>query len=103
MNIFSQTLLSQGLQGGRQAAQELTKGIAEYLSQEEIQVFGRLSFWVTVYVNKRELLNTLVSEGLCTADQFESFTSGLSQASPRFLLVDVGTGKDGADSKIKGM
>jgi len=100
-NVFSQSLLSQGHQGGRQAAQELTKGIAEFLSQEEIQVFGRLSFWVTVYVNKRELLNNLVGEGLCTADQFEAFTSGLSQASPRFLVVDVGTGKDGADTKIK--
>ncbi|KAI0952604.1 hypothetical protein AcV7_008352 [Taiwanofungus camphoratus] len=100
-NIFSQSLLSKGLQGGCKAAQELTKGIAEYLSQEEMQVFGRLSFWVTIYFNKRGLLNMLREEGLCTTEQFEAFMSGLSQASPRFLVVDVGPAKDGAEVKIK--
>ncbi|GBE79330.1 hypothetical protein SCP_0205280 [Sparassis crispa] len=100
-NIFSQSLLAQGQQGGRQAAQELTKKIAEYLSQEEVQVFGRLSFWVTIYFNKRRLLNLVLGEALCTADQLEGFLSGLSQASPRFLLVDIGQGKDDVDVKIK--
>ncbi|PCH41297.1 hypothetical protein WOLCODRAFT_89178 [Wolfiporia cocos MD-104 SS10] len=100
-NIFSPSLLAQGHHGGRQAAQELTKGIAEYLSQEEVQIFGRLSFWVTIFFNKRGLLHTLQSEGICTAEQFEAFISGLSQASPRFLLVDVGPGKEGANVKTK--
>ena len=103
MNIFSPALLKQGLQGGRQAAQELTKNIAEFLSQEEVQIFGRLSFWVTIYFNKRGLVNMLREEGICAPDQFETFMTGLSQASPRFLLVDVGPGKDGSDVKIKGM
>ena len=91
------------MQGGRQAAQELTKNIAEFLSQEEVQIFGRLSFWVTIYFNKRGLVNMLREEGICAPDQFETFMTGLSQASPRFLLVDVGPGKDGSDVKIKGM
>ncbi|KAH9938530.1 uncharacterized protein B0H18DRAFT_1134244 [Fomitopsis serialis] len=101
MNIFSPMLLAQGLQGGRQAAQELTKSIAEFLSQEEVQVFGRLSFWVTIYFNKRGLVNMLRDEGICGPEQLEAFMSGLSQASPRFLLVDVGPGKDGSDVKIR--
>jgi len=101
MNIFSPTLLAQGMQGGRQAAQELTKSIAEFLSQEEVQVFGRLSFWVTIYFNKRGLVNMLREEGICGPEQLEAFMSGLSQASPRFLLVDVGPGKDGSDVKIR--
>ncbi|TFY52261.1 hypothetical protein EVJ58_g10116 [Rhodofomes roseus] len=100
-NIFSPTLLSQGHQGGRQAAQELTKNIAEFLSQEEVQVFGRLSFWVSIYFNKRGLMNMLRDEGICGPEQLEAFMSGLSQASPRFLLVDVGPGKDGSDVKIR--
>ncbi|OCH90721.1 hypothetical protein OBBRIDRAFT_583390 [Obba rivulosa] len=100
-NIFSPVLLSQGHQGGRQAAQDLTKGIAEYLSQEDVQVYGRLSFWVTIYLNKRGLLSVLLEENICTADQFDGFISGLSQASPRFGVVDVGMGKDGPDVKIK--
>ncbi|OBZ76776.1 hypothetical protein A0H81_03973 [Grifola frondosa] len=98
-NVFSRTLLEQGHQGGRQAAQELTKGIAEYLSQEDVQVFGRLSFWVTIYFNKRGLLNMLLDEGICSAEQFEAFLAGLGQASPRFLLIDVG--REGTDAKIK--
>lgn len=102
-NIFHPSLLVQGQQGGRQAAQELTKAIAEYLSQEEAQVFGRLSFWVTVYYNRRGLLSALQNESICNGEQFEGFLSGLSQASPRFHLVDVGPGRDGTDVKIKGM
>ncbi|EMD40621.1 hypothetical protein CERSUDRAFT_111202 [Gelatoporia subvermispora B] len=100
-NIFHPSLLSQGHQGGRQAAQDLTKGIAEYLSQEDVQVYGRLSFWVAIYFNKRGLLSVLLEENLCNTEQFEGFISGLSQASPRFSVVDVGMGKDGPDSKIK--
>lgn len=100
-NIFHPSLLVQGQQGGRQAAQELTKAIAEYLSQEEAQVFGRLSFWVTVYYNRRGLLSALQNESICNGEQFEGFLSGLSQASPRFHLVDVGPGRDGTDVKIK--
>ncbi|EPT02778.1 hypothetical protein FOMPIDRAFT_1117310, partial [Fomitopsis schrenkii] len=101
MNIFSPALLKQGLQGGTQAAHELTKSIAEFLSQEEVQIFGRLSFWVTIYFNKRGLVNMLRDEGICAPDQLEAFMTGLSQASPRFLLVDVGPGKGGSDVKIR--
>ncbi|KAF7983962.1 hypothetical protein HWV62_18390 [Athelia sp. TMB] len=91
-----------GQQGGRQAAQQITKGIAEYLSDEDIQVFGRgLSFWVTVYFNKTGLLNALASHDICTPEQFESFCVGFSQASPRFLMIDVGYGKDAVEFKIR--
>jgi hypothetical protein len=92
-----------GQQGGRQAAQQITKGIAEYLSNEDIHVFGRgLSFWVTVYFNKLGLLNTLVGHDKCTVEEFESFCVGFTQASPRFLLIDVGHGTDGVNSKMRG-
>lgn len=101
-NIFTESLLIQGQHGGRQAAQKVTKGIAEYLSNEDVHVFGRLSFWVTVYFNKSGLLDTLVGHNKCTAEQFEAFCVGFSQASPRFLMIDVGPGKEAADCKIKG-
>jgi len=100
-SIFRQHLLAQGFQGGRHAAQELTKKIAEYLSQEGVQVYGRLSFWITIYINKRRLLGILPNEGICTGEQLDSFLSGFSQASARFLVVDVGQGKDDVDVKLK--
>jgi hypothetical protein len=48
------------------------------------------------------LLDTLTGHDICTREQFEAFLVGFSQASPRFLLVDVGYGKEAADAKIKG-
>lgn len=72
-NIFTRDLLAQGQPGGRIAAQHLTKGIAEYLSNEDVHIFGRLSFWVTVYYNKAELADSLRSNNICTMEQFEAF------------------------------
>ena len=39
---------------------------------------------------------------LGSADQFEQFVMGFNQAAPLFSFVDVGIGKEAADSKIKG-
>ncbi|KAF5388138.1 hypothetical protein D9615_000264 [Tricholomella constricta] len=100
-NIFIRDLLVQGQQGGRAAAQQLTKSIAEYLSNEDVHIFGRLSFWITVYYNRLELDDLLRTHKVCTPEQFEGFLAGFSQSSPRFLMVDVGFIKDFADTKIK--
>jgi len=66
-----------------------------------MNVFGRLSFWVSVFVTKKRLLEALRAHEICTDEQFEAFMMGFSQASPRFLIVDVGGGKDATDVKIK--
>lgn len=71
--MFCTSLLSQGFRGGNEAAKQLTKVIAEYLANESVQVVRGLSFWVTVYFNKSEVLNTLLGHELCTEEQFESF------------------------------
>ncbi|KIJ70233.1 hypothetical protein HYDPIDRAFT_121815 [Hydnomerulius pinastri MD-312] len=98
--IFTESLLRQGHEGGRQAAQQLTKAVAEYLTSEDVHVLGRLSFWITIYYNRTGLSSVLERHQLCTPEQFEAFIMGFSQASPRFLLVDVGYGKDATFSKI---
>jgi len=100
-NNFSQELLMQGLQGGRQAAQHLTKRIAEYLYQEDIQVFNRLSFWITLYVNRESLLESLLGHNICTADQLHGFLTGFSDASPRFQVIEVGPGSGAVDAKLR--
>lgn len=101
-NIFNRSLFSLGHHGGKQAAEQLTKGIAEFLSQEDVQVFGRISFWITIFLNRRAVLETLLVNSCCTAEQFDAFWSGFSQASPRFQLVEVGSAKDAVTAKIKG-
>jgi hypothetical protein len=51
-NVFDTAFLSQGQNGGRQAGQQLTKSIAEYLSHlEDVNIDGRVSFWV-IFLSK---------------------------------------------------
>jgi 3-deoxy-D-manno-octulosonate 8-phosphate phosphatase KdsC-like HAD superfamily phosphatase len=71
--IFDREFLVQGYQGGRAAAQQLTQSIAEQLSTEEVQVYGRLSFWITIYLNKAQVAEDLVGNNLCSQEQFQGF------------------------------
>ncbi|KAJ7591209.1 hypothetical protein C8J56DRAFT_935005 [Mycena floridula] len=98
--LFKPEYLAQGEQGGAEAAQHLTKVIAEHLSTEDVHIFGRLSFWITIYLNKRDYLKWLVAEDICNADQFNAFLAGFSRASPRFLMIDCFNQGD-IDSKIQ--
>jgi hypothetical protein len=100
--IFNDLLLRQGHEGGRQAAQQLTRAVADYLTSEDIHVLGRLSFWVTIYFNKAVLAGVLERHKLCSPEQLDAFIMGFSQSSPRFILVDVGYGKDATFTKITG-
>lgn len=120
-DTFSPSLVSQGIQGGRQMGQQLARSVVDYLAQEKVQFLGRPSFWVTIYLNKvrmhayiwcitltPDLLqsgmsDTLVRQGACTADQFEQFCVGFSQSSSRFLVVDTGPDEDSATEKVKGV
>ncbi|KAI6164734.1 hypothetical protein EDD17DRAFT_308926 [Pisolithus thermaeus] len=98
--IFNDALLRQGHEGGRQAAQQLTKAVAEFLTRENVHTLGHLSFWITVYYNRLGLINVLERHKLCSPEQFEAFVMGFSQTSPRFSLVDVGYGRDATFTKI---
>ncbi|KAJ7783827.1 hypothetical protein DFH07DRAFT_206463 [Mycena maculata] len=72
----------------------LTKGLTDYAQM------GRAQVWLTVYLNKIGLLETLVSQNVCTKEEFEEFCLGFIQG-PLFAIVDVGHGKEAADAKIK--
>ncbi|KJA30077.1 hypothetical protein HYPSUDRAFT_125737 [Hypholoma sublateritium FD-334 SS-4] len=99
--FFNQELLIQGYAGGRAAAQQLTQVIAEQLTNEEAHVYGRLSFWITIYLNKTDLAEDLVANNICSQEQFHAFLIGFTQASPRFTTVDIGQSKDALEAKIK--
>ncbi|KAI0778162.1 hypothetical protein BD413DRAFT_684062 [Trametes elegans] len=103
-NIFSSDLIKQGQAGGRQAAALLTKGLTDHLASiepSESSVPSRGQVWLTIYCNKSGLVETLTSNGVCTVEEFEAFMLGFNQSSPLFSIVDVGNGKEAADSKIK--
>ncbi|KAF9534147.1 hypothetical protein CPB83DRAFT_843756 [Crepidotus variabilis] len=99
--VFSPNLLAQGYSGGRTAAQQLTQRIAAQLSSEDVQVYGRLSFWTTIYFDRMELADDLAASKLCSHEQFHAFITGFTQASPRFSMVDTGRGKENLEAKIQ--
>ncbi|CAA7259550.1 unnamed protein product [Cyclocybe aegerita] len=99
--VFNRELLTQGYTGGRAAAQELTQAIAGQLSNEEVHVYGRLSFWITIYCNKTALVEDLIASNICSRDQFQAFLAGFTQASPRFSTIDAGHNKEALEGKIR--
>lgn len=99
--LFKKELIVQGYQGGRLAAQIITQTIAEYLANEDIHVFGRLSFWINIYFNKTALKEFFLEAHYCTPDQFDDFIAGFTHASPRFLAIDGCNSKDAIEAKIR--
>jgi hypothetical protein len=79
----------------------LSKGINDYLEAAQ-DGLGRGQLWITVYMNKRGLAETLAATNHCTLDEFDEFVIGFNQSSPLYSIVDVGNGKEAADAKIKG-
>ncbi|KAF9498546.1 hypothetical protein BDN71DRAFT_1465890 [Pleurotus eryngii] len=102
VNPFHDDLVARGFEGGQTAAQELTRTIAEYLTNEGAKIMSNnISFWTTVFFNKTALLDHYVSEQICSRETFKNFNAGISQASTRFAMVDVGPFKDVAEAKIR--
>lgn len=60
--------------------------------------------WVYVFLNRRGLGDTFGRLGLLAAKaKFEEFIMGFNQAAERFIMLDVGSAKEAADAKIKGI
>lgn len=100
--IFSKDLISQGQQGGRLAARTLSDSIMQFLSAN----YGARPYqlWVYLFYNKRGLTDTFNRVGLGSlCKTFEDFVVGFNQATERFVMVDVGSMKEAADVKLKGM
>lgn len=93
--------MSQGQEGGLEAARMLTEKIRQSLSHDH--GYEQFQLWVYLFYNKRGLLETFARVGLSAAKQkFEEFIMGFNQAAERFVMVDVGGSKEAADAKIKG-
>ncbi|PBK69703.1 hypothetical protein ARMSODRAFT_1018456 [Armillaria solidipes] len=98
--IFASELIAQGLAGGHVAAQKLSDSILQHLGAN----YGanQYQLWVYIFYNKRGLVETFGRLGLTTLKiKFDDFAMGFNQAAERFLMVDVGNGKEAADAKIK--
>lgn len=98
--IFNPALLTQGQQGGYAAAQQLTQRIAEQMVGEDIESVGRLSFWVTLFFNRVQLMDALTGNNICTQEQFEAFLAVSCCVIPAFSNIDTREGIHSGISQV---
>ncbi|TVY31844.1 hypothetical protein LSUB1_G008757, partial [Lachnellula subtilissima] len=96
--LFNETLISQGLEGGKQAANALRNSVLQNCGElaDEIEVIAK------VCANMSGLAKAMRRDGsLANPDDLRDFTLGFTQGKASFDFIDVGHGKERADSKIK--
>lgn len=77
------------------AAKMLTDAVRDYLRRE-------VDLSVYLFYNEKGLAGTLQSSRMKEAhDGLDDFVIGFNQSCRRFLMVDVGYGKEEADVKLK--
>ncbi|KAF2272653.1 uncharacterized protein EI97DRAFT_202007 [Westerdykella ornata] len=99
--IFREELIQAGEEGGRKAAQLLHQAILNHIHDEMPNILSDVKVVCRIYANVRGLADTLVRVGAVPdIDTVEQFTRGFTRGRTLFDFVDVGPGKDRADSKI---
>ena len=100
MTQFNKEYIKQGIEGGKQAAAALRNIILEQCGDltDEIEIMAK------VCTNLSGLSKALLRDGsIDSPDVFRDFTIGFTQGKASFEFVDVGHGKERADSKIRGI
>ncbi|KAJ1301047.1 hypothetical protein OPQ81_003466 [Rhizoctonia solani] len=92
--IFNERLLTQGVEGGREAACTLRQHIASHYN-------GNADILVHVFFNREGLGSTIKKYLSITSPVFSAFINGFNTASPLMSMLDVGAGKEAADAKIR--
>lgn len=100
--IFQDQLLRGVIHGGSEAGHLLHSEIKRHI-QERHEGSGHWAIMVQIYANFEGLARKLVSIGMLrTTGEFDAFAKSFNLSQPLFNLVDVGSGKERADHKIKG-
>lgn len=96
---FKDTFIRQGLEGGKRAAYALRTAILAQCGEHasEMEVMAK------VCANISGLSKAMRRDGSIEIESdFKDFTLGFTRGQASFDFVDVGHGKERADSKIKG-
>ncbi|KAB2108869.1 hypothetical protein AG0111_0g2978 [Alternaria gaisen] len=102
--IFCDKYLSDGEQGGRRAALDLSAAVQEYVDNECNDIPYGARIVCRIYANVRGLGDVLVRKGVYQdPSEFEKFVRGFTRGRTLFDFIDVGAGKDRADEKIIGL
>lgn len=95
-------LLSASRDGGSDAAHRLHQEIRAHILRQ-YETAGQWSIMVQIYANLEGLGRKLSSVGIIkTPQDLHAFARSFSLNQPLFSFVDVGSGKERADHKIKG-
>lgn len=96
---FHEDLIHKGLEGGKYAANAIRDTVLEQCNElaNEMEVMAK------VCANVTGLTKAMQRDGsLENSTELRDFTLGFTQGKASFDFVDVGHGKERADSKIKG-
>ncbi len=99
--IFAPELILKKQEGGRLAAQQLSESIHYHNPSAQ-----PCHLWTFIFFNKRGLMETFARAGgefRGVREALDEFVLAFNQSSERFMMVDVGSGKEAADAKIKGI
>lgn len=97
---FHESFIRQGIEGGKKAAYTLRNVILEHVKDNP----GDYEVVARVICNMTGLAKALKRDGCIENESdFKDFTLGFTQGKATFDFIDVGYGKERADSKIRGM
>ncbi|EIN10580.1 hypothetical protein PUNSTDRAFT_142559 [Punctularia strigosozonata HHB-11173 SS5] len=94
--IFAQEFLAEGHAGGINAAKKLMKDVREYLAPD-----NDVDVWAYIFYNHSGLAYALARGGYAERSLFDDFVTGFNRADERFLMIDVGGGKELADARLR--
>jgi hypothetical protein len=95
---FQDQWITQGIEGGKRAAYTLRSAIAEICDDNG----GDVEVMAKAVANINGLSRAMGREGTIQDGDMKEFALGFTQAKASFDFIDVGYGKERADSKIKG-
>ncbi|KAI9689708.1 MAG: hypothetical protein M1820_010078 [Bogoriella megaspora] len=98
--LFDEALLKAGKEGGAEAAYRLLTEIKKYMC-ERFEGAGSWAIMVQIYVNLEGLGRKLAAIGITSPMDLHAFTRAFSLNQPLFSIVDVGSGKERADHKLR--
>ncbi|KAI9890944.1 MAG: hypothetical protein M1814_003445 [Vezdaea aestivalis] len=100
--LFTDDFLKFGEQGGREAAKKIHNIAQDYIALE-LPKLSNYRIIARVYANLKGLADALYRAGVIEHQQkMIEFARGFTSSKPLFDFIDVGTGKDRADSKMTG-
>lgn len=101
--LFKEEFIRQGVEGGKRAASALRAAIASLAENIIRDLPSNIEVVATVYANLNGLTGAMRRAGWVDgADVLKEFTLGFTQTKASFDFIDVGYGKERADSKLRG-